>query len=241
MEVVTVNLSKDHGQFLGIGFKKLLKPPFCQVSKLVEHGIAAKSGSVHEGDLLLSVNGINVQHLTPDEVRGVLSRYSGDPNIVLELNRLKTTENSINGGDKEPVVNGYPVINIEDHHSTNNQVDGSSSSQKRQKWGNRRERRVNIMQPGNGSLLPDISEGVADKNSLNVIDISEVTERHSLTPEMSRKPLEEFNRASLRTSKSLDLANLPQWRANAAPSITLHNLLDSTEMTDRLHTKGMKV
>ena len=264
MTDLTISLKKNRGESLGIGFKKHPKPPHCEVSILVPNGVAAASGLVQQGDLLLSVNGINVQHLSPSEVGGVLARHSTDPTITLELRR-----DVANG--LQNLTNGHPTI-VVDSHSPPATPEGSPSPRPELSTptfdqqppqentspatspsaspilGHRRNprvRRSNALVAGGG--LPEIQEGVSETDniprSLNLNVHPQPTHRHSLTPEAVRKPVEVIKRATpLRGSKSLDLANLPQWRAGSAmQSITMRNLLDDHEMSDRLHSGGIKV
>lgn len=81
--------------------------------------------------------------------------------------------------------------------------------------------------------LPQISE-YATPSTFPNLDLPP-EKRLSFTPEMTRKmPM------PLAVSKSLDLSNLPQWR-QASKMVPLQNLLDGTELHDRLHNQEMKV
>lgn len=281
MTDLTFHLTKERGQSLGIGFRKLTKPPHCEVSILVENGVAAMSGLIHVGDILLTVNGINVHHLSPNEVGGVLVRHSVDASITLEVRRNDNMNLSTNSRDRCSLTpdidstmdmdsatdtdiddsdnctpNGHPEIEV---HSppvspdcvspiVDAPVPETSVSPAIGWKGNQRNgqrvRRINAM---TGCGLPEIQEAAPQakdnltSHSLNVQ--APTVHRHSLTPEAVRKPLEDLKRANLRSSKSLDLANLPQWRAgnSSQQNVTLHNLLDGTEMSDRLYTNGIKV
>ncbi len=266
MTDITVNLKKNRGDSLGIGFKKLPKPPHCEVSILVDSGVAAASGQIQPGDLLLGVNGINVQHLTPGEVGGVLARHSTDPTITLELRRQMNMNNLTNA--VQTLTNGHPTIVVDSHSppttpeysspvpAAPEDVSPSNSPSVSPSispvMGRRRSprlRRSNVM--AGGGALPEIQEGVGESEgiprSLSLSVHQPPTHRHSLTPTLTPeavlKPIDNIKRATpLRGSKSLDLANLPQWRAgNAAQSITVQNLLDGHEMSDRLHTNRVKV
>ena len=284
MTDLTFQLTKKRGESLGIGFRKLTKPPHCEVNVLVENGVAATSGLIHPGDILLSVDGVNVQHLNPNEVGGVLARHSADSStITLEvrrhvangnMNNTSTEVDSRNEGSLTPDIqptmdmdsdvdespdsqagctsNGHPTIVVEPHSPpapdcVSPIVDAPVPETSAIGWnghqrGGQRSRKVNIMLPQSGlSQIQEATDGDARENvtphSLNVQGQAE-HHRHSLTPEAVRKPL-----LNMRNSKSLDLANLPQWRAgkNSQQSITMHNLLDGTEMADRLHTNGIQV
>lgn len=268
----TVELTKNRGDSLGIGFRKLAEPPHCEVSILVSNGVAAKSGLVHEGDMLLSVNGINVKNLSPSEVGGVLARHSTDPVIKLELRREVTNGSNSDIGNSDtgnsdididipedpeddeppPISNGHPTIVVEggtpsispDCLSPNclSPVSDGPPEAPATGWrgGGLRLRR-------NNALLPKIQEtdGITSSKppttlNLNVQQVA--SKRHSLTPEATRKPREEINKFSIRSSKSLDLANLPQWRSGPTHrNVVMHNLQDGTELTDRLHSHAIKV
>lgn len=266
MTDITVNLKKSRGESLGIGFKKLTKPPHCEVSILVESGVAAASGSIKPGDLLLGVNGINVQHLTPSEVGGVLARHSTDPSITLELRRPVTADDADMNiyNLTNALMNGHPTIVVDGHSppvspehpsplpveepspssSPSNSPSVSPTSSPHGRRRNPRVRRSNALAGGGG--LPEIQEGVSEsETSIKNLNIHPIpTHRHSLTPDPIRNPVVDAVKRGtpLRGSKSLDLANLPQWRAgSASQSVVVHNLLDGHEMSDRLHTSRIKV
>lgn len=272
MTDITIELTKNRGDSLGIGFRKLKEPPHCEVSILVSNGVAAKSGLIQEGDLLLSVNGINVEDLSPPEVGGVLARHSADSTITLKIRRevtngstsdLDTPEDDDMEGEEEEdeeeglMSNGHPTIVVDGSPSISPDHVGASVSPVDDppeintvpvtgwRGGQRGAQRV---RRSNAGTLPEIEEsstGFKPPKTLNLNVQQVATKRHSLTPEAVRKPAKEdanINRFAIRSSKSLDLANLPQWRAGTAHhNVTLHNLLDGTELTDRLHSQGIKV
>lgn len=289
MTDLTFHLTKERGQSLGIGFRKLVKPPHCEISVLVENGVAAASGLIRPGDILLSINGVDVQHLSPNEVVGVMQE-SDDSAITLQVRRqvangnmnLSATDvgsprgagsltpdidnnmdmDSSSDIDDPPDalarMNSHPKIIV---HPNSPPVSPDCVSpivdvpvpetsaegwkgEPQQKSGRARRTGMNPMTRCGG--MPEIPEAASDgkesltANNLNVLPAG--SHRHSLTPEAVRKPMEDLKRANLRSSKSLDLANLPQWRrGKTSHSITMHNLLDGTEMSDRLHTQGIKV
>lgn len=269
MTDITVCLNKERGESLGIGFKKLSKPPHCEVSILVDHSVAAVSGQIQQGDLLLGVNGINVQHLSPTEVGGVLARHSTDPTITLDLRRPEANEKMNNLTNA--LTNGHPTIVVQAHSPppdvpeqsspTSLQIENASPASSPsispsvspsvspvmgRRNRNPRVRRSNVMAGGIAGL-PEIQEGVGESEgspkNANLNINPHPTHRHSLTPEAIRKPIDNIKRATpLRGSKSLDLANLPQWRSGgSSQSVTVHNLLNGHEMSDRLHTNRIKV
>ena len=270
MSDFTIDLKKNRGESLGIGFRKLTDPPHCEISILVEDGVALKSGLVHEGDMLLGINGINVRHLGPSEVGGVLARNSTGSVITLELRRDGahdavsgavpdavsdgSTGEAVDNEQEQPVQNGHPTIVVEPFSpqvsppvSPNCVTPVSNGSPEINVppvigWkGNRHGRlRKENQIGGQTGILPEIEEDKAvPSNNLNVQ--VQAVHRHSLTPETVRRPMEDL-RSTLRSSKSLDLANLPQWRSGSvAKNVTMHNLLDGSEMSDRLHGKGIKV
>ena len=249
---ITVNLSKVPGQPLGIGFKKLARPPHCQVFKMAEDGVA--SGLVHKGDLLLSINGLNVQHLNPAEIGSVFERYNNNPHLVLEVRRslangnLNVSEtNSSIGSDF--VQNGHPVINVEPTSPDRlSPIDDSSSPRKNKSNSSatpnsQRTRKKLVME---SNTLHQIDEDVIDHklNGVQMLNTVQSTssQRHSFTPEAVRKPLEDHRKTTpMRSSKSLDLGVLPQWRVGNMQSVHIHNLLDGSEMTDRLNNKRISV
>lgn len=280
MTDLTFHLTKKRGESLGIGFRKLTKPPHCEVNVLVENGVAAMSGLICPGDILLSVDGVNVQHLNPNEVGGVLARHSADSStITLEvrrhvangnMNNTSTEVDSRNEGSLTPDIqptmdmdsdvdespesqaNGHPTIVVEPHSPpapdcVSPIVDAPVPETSAIGWnshhrgGGQRSRKLNMMHnQGALSQIQETTDGDARENvTPHSLNVQVEHHRHnSLTPEAVRKPF-----LNLRSSKSLDLANLPQWRAGkgSQQSITMHNLLDGTEMADRLHTSGIQV
>lgn len=265
MTEFTVELIKNRGDSLGIGFRKLAEPPHCEVSILVPNGVAAKSGLVRRGDLLLSVNGINVKGLSPSEVGGVLARHSTDPMIKFEFRREVTNGSNsdvdisdddlsdiatpVTPDDEEkqqpPISNGHPTIVVEGDSSSVSPDCLSPVSDGPPElnvppatgWrgGGPRLRRQK-------TPLPEIQEGSTFSKPLNLNVQQTAVKRHSLTPEVVRKPRDEINKFSIRSSKSLDLANLPQWRSGSSHhNVVLRNLQDGTELTDRLHSHTIKV
>ncbi len=243
---VTVNLSKNPGQSLGIGFKKLPKPPHCQIIKMLENGVADKSGLLHKGDLLLSVNGLNVQHLSPSEVATVMEQYNDTNELVLEVHRSYSNGSATNMNEMV-MQNGHPVINVEPVSPTRvSPIDSSASSSPEvpnippATRGGAKEKRKAM---GSSRGLPQIDEGEPPgmNGSLQPPQGS-LSHRHSFTPEAVRKPVEDLRKNMMRTCKSLDLANLPQWRTGSGvQSVNIHNLLDDHEMTDRLYNKRINV
>ena len=83
----TVSLRKTPEQPLGIGFKGLQAPPYCQVGCVLKDSAACEHGEIKEGDLLLQVNGTDVTEKSPDEVRQTLASCSKDCAIELKLRR----------------------------------------------------------------------------------------------------------------------------------------------------------
>ena len=239
---ISITLNKTPGQSLGIGFKKMPQPPYCQVYKLVSEGAARQSGKVQEGDMLLCVNGHNVQHLTPDEVRKVLSRCTQETSILFELRRPYTSTHNGNSGTLSPddIPNGHLLSNSSSPQSPEIPEVATISPDNSPSLGGRTRRPPvygglpGIQESTSPMLnLPHLSPGLQDHHR---------TQRHSLTPQ-SRTPevTRRINQMSLKPAKSLDLANLPQWRQHSTPQVPLRNLIAETEMHDRLHTQGIKV
>lgn len=256
MSDFTIDLKKNLGESLGIGFRKLTNPPHCEVSRLVEDGVALKSGLIHEGDMLLGINGINVQHLSPSEVGGVLARNSTESVITLELRRDEASDDSTGetiDHKEHPVQNGHPTIVVEafsPHVSPDCITPVSNGSPEINMplvigWKGNRLGRLRRENPigGQTGVLPEIQEDKTIPSTMNLNVQVQAVHRHSLTPQSVTKPIEDLDRAgTLRSSKSLDLANLPQWRSGSiTKNVTVHNLLDGSEMSDRLHNKGIKV
>ena len=217
------------------------QPPYCQVYKLVGDGAAQQSGKVQEGDMLLCVNGHNVQHLTPDEVRKVLSRCTQENSILLELRRpYNSTQNGSSGApSRDDIPNGHIPTNSSPQSPEIPEV-ATLSPDSSPSLGTRSRR------PPVYGGLPGIQESMSPM--LNASHLSpgmqehHRTQRHSLTPQ-SRTPevTRRINQMSLKPAKSLDLANLPQWRMHSTPQVPLRNIITEHEMHDRLHTQGIKV
>lgn len=238
---LTVHLKKDPGQSLGIGFKSLAKPPHCQVVKMVENGVA--SGLVHKGDLLLSINGLNVQHLNPAEISNVLERFNNKNYLDLEIRRSLANGNLKTSSTKcsDLVQNGHPVIYVEPTSPDRISLESDSPSPSPDMFSTgARPPRTNFLEPKG---LPQIEEMTDPKsNGLHLLTADHpISPRHSLTPEATRKPLDVLRKTKMRSCKSLDLGVLHQWRTGSMPGMTVHNLLNDSEMTDRLYNKRTPV
>ena len=183
---------------------------------MAPEGAASSSSQVIEGDLLLSVNGQDVQSRSPDEVRKLLAAHSSDPFITLGLRRLTMNGNQSNGSAHVP-----PELTV--HSST---PETSPVAERKMKT-----RRTGAF--SQTDKLPKIHEHFTVPNFPN-LDLPP-EKRLSLTPEMTRR-----SPVPLTVSKSLDLSNLPQWR-QASKMVPLQNLLDNTELHDRLHNQQLKV
>lgn len=231
---ISVLLSKYPGQSLGIGFKKMPHPPFCQVYKLVNEGAARQSGKVCEGDMLLCINGRSVQNQTPDEVRQVLSTYTQDTTILLELRRPISSHNGNHSVSREDMPNGH--LPSRSSPQSPDEPDIANLSPETSPKTSGRARRSPVF-----GALPGIQEAPTNNclspHSINPALQDMRAQRHSLTPDATRR----VKQMSLKPAKSLDLANLPQWRQHATPLVPLRNLITETEMHDRLHTQGIKV
>lgn len=225
-----VELKRTATQPFGIGFKKTTKPPYCQVSKLSDGGAAMQNGKIHVGDLLLGINGRNVQHVEPEQLKELMTQYKNDLTLILEVRRVNfgTTENQVimNGGT--PTINvGHVSPDLPDSVSSTSSSPGQSPNAQR------RGRRSGAPTP----TLPDIEEG---KPTELRVSASTDQKRHSFTSEVQRKS-PEINRLKISKSSSLDLANLPQWRKSTSHMVNIQNLLDGSEMVDRLHNQEVKV
>ena len=213
---MTVKLELLENQSLGIGFSQLESPPYCQVAKLQDKGAAKESGKIHEGDTLLSINSKDVRGLNPEEVREMLQSLPKSAGVTLGLHRA-----AVNGG--LTLENG-PSITLK-----------TSSPETSPRMG--RRRRAGVIS-GLADRLPDI-----DESSLlptGGLHPPQDKKRYSLTPQTSRKQ-EQPHRMPIKTAKSLDLSNLPQWRQQAMQMVPLRNVQDGSELHDRLHNQQIKV
>lgn len=113
---------------------------------------------------------------------------------------------------QRPLTNGAPISNGPSDSQEEVEAAGSKSSS------SPRARRVGL-----STTLSSIEEGAQP---------SKPRPRLSFTPESNSKK-EDYPKLS--ASKSVDLHNLPQWRRQMAQMVSLKNLLDGHEMTDRLH------
>ena len=213
---MTVKLELLENQSLGIGFSQLESPPYCQVAKLQEKGAAKESGKIHEGDTLLSINSKDVRELSPEEVREMLQSLPKSTGVTLGLHRT-----AVNGG--LAMENG-PSIRLK-----------PSSPETSPRMG--RRRRAGVIS-GLADRLPDIDESTS--LSAGGLHPPQDKKRYSLTPETSRKQ-EQPRRMPIKTAKSLDLSNLPQWRQQAMQMVPLRNVQDGSELHDRLHNQQIKV
>ena len=219
----TVVVRRESEKSLGIGFRSLQVPPYCQVAKILENGTASNS-ALSEGDLLLSVNDIDVQNMGSEDVRHLLSggQCAGEP--VLTLRVYRTTMNgsseSSNAHDSMPPPQ-LAVTNVSPHTSpVPSRV--------------RRTGMVKNMQDPRQSL-PDVKE----QHSLAAASFGPAEpHRHSysMSPHSQRKQI------TLMGSRSVDFAKLPQWRTTGITQhIPLQNVLDGSELNDRLHSQAVKV
>lgn len=102
--------------------------------------------------------------------------------------------------------------------------------------------------PGNLPRIEEVSEAqeVSPGNHHSTIQMdpnlsSKSVQRHSV-PAKTHKPAEELNKNFVRSSKSIELADLTQWRnIGKTPVINLSNKLDNSNMMDHLHSKLNKV
>jgi len=217
MSDVLIELKSQPGQGLGIGFDKDPKPPYCRVKALDDNGAAYQSGKVQIDDLLLTINGRNVQNIEPEQMVDVMARFKNDTTFILELRRSSFL--------KAP-VNDSPRVSLR----TPSPDEGASTSP-----GMRRPRRS-----GGPPALSDIQEGrPAEAGHLGVPGMTD-KKRHSLTPESQRKTTA-VDKLKISKSTSLDLANLSQWRKATGQPISLEYLVDGSELVDRLHNQETKV
>jgi len=223
---VSVKLKLAKNQPLGIGFCQLERPPHCQVARLLETGAAKESGEIYEGGLLVGLNGKDVQHLSPEEVKELLMSLVGAPEITLELRRT-----AVNG-----TQTGLKVVNGPSFGVTLPSPESSPGGHRRVQ----RPRRQGVIAGlGDHSRLSEIEEGrPMQPGSLNPTPLDK--KRFSLTPETTRKQ-PPAQKSHLRVAKSLDLSNLPQWRQQATQMVPLKNLQEGTELHDRLHNQQIKV
>lgn len=226
---VSVKLKLAKNQPLGIGFCQLERPPHCQVARLLETGAAKESGEIYEGDLLVGLNGKDVQHLSPEEVKELLMSLVGAPEITLDLRRT-----AVNGTQMSlKVVNG-PSVGV-----TLPSPESSPRGHRRGMMMQRPRRQGVIAGLGDHSRLSEIEEGrPMQSGALNPTPLDK--KRFSLTPETTRKQ-PPAQKSHLRVAKSLDLSNLPQWRQQATQMVPLKNLQEGTELHDRLHNQQIKV
>ncbi len=219
MSDVLIELTRIPGQRFGIGFQKAAKPPYCLVNKLLEGGAALQSGKIQEGDYLLGINGKNLQHVDPEQLKEIMLQYRNDTKLIIEMRRTSCLKPNQNGST--------PSIQVLTSSNT-----GSSVAPNRSPLGTRSRRSPN--------LLPDIKEGKPDESTGMLHVMRRPEHRQSLTPETHRK-MPGLDKLKISKSTSLDLANLPQWRKAAGQSVSLEYLIDGTETTDRLHNHEMKV
>lgn len=185
----TVSLRKTPEQALGIGFKGLQVPPYCQVGCVVKDSAAGEQGEIKEGDLLLHINGMDVTEQNPDEVRQTLGSCAKDSVIELKLRRP--------AGDRARVRrSGAGVAPL--------QVPPEDESSPKH-------------------LLPSPNPP------------ADFRHRRSYTVSNSvDKPI------PMVSSHSVEFGELPQYR-RLTQHIPLQNLINGTELSDRLHNQSTKV
>ena len=216
-----MELTRKEKQPLGIFFRCLPEPPFCQVAKLHDTGAATASGEIHMGDILLNVNGHNVEHLKPEEVKDVLKSCVGETSIRLALRRTLTNGQPVSNGPSGSPEREGPAP-IKPHPSPS------------------RTRRS-----GMALTLPGIDEKESSGGGGGRPG-PDPHHRLSLTPEIGRKSMVDRKSEMLKLapSKSVDFQILPQWRQRqTSEMVPIQNLLDGHEMSDRLHNhcKDVKV
>ncbi len=221
-----IELKRQSGQSFGIGFEDASKPPFCRVNKIVEGGAAQQNGRIRVGDLLLGINGKNLQHVTTAQLKDVMVQYRNENTIIIEIRHT-----TFPAPDHLSVESVTPVINVGTHspeHKSREQISPDLSPLVA-----RRTRRT-------GSMLSDIKEGKSIETPGSLLVGHRSDHRSSLTPQTTRK-MPEIEKLKISKSTSLDLANLPQWRKSAGQAIALEYLIDGSEMVDQLHNQEIKV
>lgn len=181
---------------------------------LARSSLSLSLSQIQVGDVLLSINGKNVEESPPNEVRAMLAEIQSGVPVKLGLRRP-----AMNGeGNLE---NGLPQLVTETPSP-----DTSPMSRRRRPF------RMAAMD-GHSGL-----DNIPETHSLDLPAYS-IDKRHSLTPEMPRKAFSKP--VPIKTSKSLDLSNLPQWRLQVSQMVPLKNLIDGTELTERLHNTCKEV
>ena len=232
MSDVLIEIKRSPGQPIGLRFKKAAKPPYCEVKEVVEGGAAIQSGKIHVGDLLLGINGKNLQHVEPEQLLETMQQYRNQTSLIFEMRRMTFLKPTMNGDTPEINVRTPSPDVVDD-----SPLSSSNASPNRSPSASRRIRR-------SGTALPDIQEGrLAEDGTLLGLGLGlglQDQKRLSLTPESSRKS-PEIEKLKISKSTSLDLANLPQWRKSGSHSISLQYLIDGSETVDRLHNHVSEV
>lgn len=185
----TVSLRKTPEQALGIGFKGLQVPPYCQVGCVLKDSAAGEQGEIKEGDLLLEVSGMDVTEQNPDEVRQTLGSCAKENVIELKLRRPAADRARVrrSGAGVAPL-----------HVSSEEEVSPKH-------------------------LMPSPNPP------------ADVRHRRSYTVSNSvDKPI------PMVSSHSVEFGELPQYR-RLTQHIPLQNLINGTELSDRLHNQSIKV
>lgn len=220
-----IELKRQSGQSFGVGFEDTAKPPFCRVNKIVEGGAAQQNGKIRVGDLLLGINGKNLQHITTAQLKDVMVQYRNENTLIIEIRHAALPGHNQLGLDA-------PSISIGRHSPEHGSRDGGSPN--RSPLSARRPR------TRKGGVLTDIKEGKSVDIPGFLPVASRSDHRSSLTPQTTRK-MPEIEKLKISKSTSLDLANLPQWRKTAGQTIGLEYLIDGSEVVDQLHNHEMKV
>ncbi len=165
-------------------------------------------------DVVISVNGNNVQESPPSEVRAMLAKIG--PGVAVTL------------GLRRPAINGEMENGLVPMVQTQSPSPEPSPSQRR---------RRPVRAPAVDGVLGHGLDNIPESHSLDIPATAD--KRHSLTPEMNRKTF--TKPVPLKSSKSLDLSSLPQWRRQSTQMVHLQNLIDETELTDRLHDRSREL
>ncbi len=219
-----IELKRQSGQPFGVGFEDVAMPPYCRVNDIVEGGAAQQNGRIRVGDLLLGINGKNLQHVTTAKLKDVMVKYRNENTLIIEIRHTTLPA-------PDHLSLDTPVINIDRQSPENVSKDGSSPN--RSPLAARRIRKM-------GGTLTDIKEGKSVDTPGYLLVGNRNEHRNSLTPQTTRK-IREIEKLKICKSTSLDLANLPQWRKTAGQSVGLEYLINGSEMVDQLHNHELKV
>jgi hypothetical protein len=190
-----------------------------KVYAILEGTALQRSKQVAPGDLVVQINGEDVQNYNSSQLIDLISTLQDDTVVTLQVLHNKPTTN---GSDMSPtiVIDSVPSVEVSKPRG--------------------RLRKMPVVPSSSKDSLPKINETEEMNKSTVHLQPKEshlVSKRLSLTPETKHRQV-----APLQPSKSLDLGALPNWRSKKGTGfVGLQNYWTNEQFTDRLHTQPNQI